>query len=87
MYADLPGVTPQRKQWARCMAKQTVDYILGDNPINWSYVVGFGCVPDRKSAVALKSALKRGCVVVICMHYLPHFLSCAGCNSAHKMVH
>ena len=43
MYADLPAVTEQRAQWARCLAKQSVDYILGDNPAALSYLVGFGC--------------------------------------------
>jgi Glycosyl hydrolase family 9 len=43
MYAALPGVTDQRALWARCMAKQTVDYILGSNPAQTSFVVGFGC--------------------------------------------
>jgi hypothetical protein len=42
MYADLPAVTPQRQKWARCIARQTVNYILGDNPSQWSYMVGFG---------------------------------------------
>ena len=46
MYADLPAVPAQRAQWARCLAKQTVDYILGDNPSAMSYMVGFGCAPD-----------------------------------------
>jgi hypothetical protein len=43
MYADLPAVTPQRQKWARCMARQTINYILGDNPTEWAYMVGFGC--------------------------------------------
>lgn len=45
MLADLPGVPPQRAQWARCLAKQTVDYILGANDDDYSYLVGFGRAP------------------------------------------
>lgn len=52
MYADLPSVTPQRQQWSRCLAKQTVDYLLGANGARFSYMVGFGC--------ALATILARG---------------------------
>lgn len=43
MYADLPGVTEERSLWARCMAVQTVNFMLGDNADEFSYMVGFGC--------------------------------------------
>lgn len=43
MYADMPGVSKNERQWARCMAKQTVDFIIGQNPDSFSYVVGVGC--------------------------------------------
>jgi hypothetical protein len=45
MYADLLGVDPERAFLAQCMAKQTVDFILGKNPLGLSFQVGMGtCV-------------------------------------------
>jgi hypothetical protein len=42
MYADLPGVDADNSHWARCMAMQTVNYMLGSNAEQFSYVTGFG---------------------------------------------
>lgn len=43
MYADLPGVEEDQSRWARCMAVQTVNFMLGVNEDQFSYLVGFGC--------------------------------------------
>lgn len=40
-YADLPGVSPAQAQTARCFAKNVVEYILGNNRLNQSYIVGY----------------------------------------------
>ena len=68
MYADLPGVPAQRTRWARCMARQTVDYILGDNPADWSYLVGFGCAADHGRSVELLACWSKGSVLWHGMH-------------------
>lgn len=44
LWADLPGVEPKHAQWARCMAKDTIDFMLGQNSEEFSYVVGVGYV-------------------------------------------
>ena len=45
MFADLPGVTPVQSKLARCMALQTVNFLLGDNPAGISFQIGVGeCV-------------------------------------------
>ena len=43
LFADLPGVNITHSTWARCMAKQTVDFMLGQNSEEFSYMVGYGC--------------------------------------------
>jgi hypothetical protein len=45
MYGDLLGVTPKRSRLARCLAMQTVDFVLGKNPVGLAFQVGMGpCV-------------------------------------------
>lgn len=43
VWADDPGVgTPSKKETYRRFAEQQINYALGDNPRNGSYMVGFG---------------------------------------------
>jgi hypothetical protein len=42
MFADLLGVTPKRTRLARCMAWQTLEFILGKNAADLSFQVGMG---------------------------------------------
>jgi hypothetical protein len=41
MWADLPGVPEDQALSARCFAKYQVAYVLGDNVLQQSYVVGY----------------------------------------------
>jgi hypothetical protein len=65
MYADLPGVTSTEAQLARCMAKQNVDFIIGDNTDARSYVVGLGCAPSLWLPACASWACVRGRLYVL----------------------
>jgi hypothetical protein len=48
MYSDLPGVTTGKQYLARCMALQTVTFVLGENAAalggeDFSFQVGYSC--------------------------------------------
>lgn len=43
MFADMPGVDEEQAFLARCMAKQQVDFILGENSGQVSLQGAFGC--------------------------------------------
>lgn len=56
MYADLPGVGADNSHWARCMAVQNINFMLGDNDNGFSYMVGFGCAP-----IVIREQMKEKC--------------------------
>lgn len=43
IYADLPGVEEEQRFQARCMAKQQVDFVLGENSGQISLQASVGC--------------------------------------------
>lgn len=62
MFADLPGVTPVQSKLARCMALQTVNFLLGLNPAEISFQVGVG----KYAPLATPAALQRPAAVQHC---------------------
>lgn len=47
IWADLPGVNEEQAFQARCMAKQQVDFVLGENSAEVSLQGEFGCASHR----------------------------------------
>lgn len=66
-FASYPGVDAETQLTARCFARGQMGYTLGDNPMEMSYLTGFGTkwptqVHHRDVACTLKEDLEGTCV-------------------------
>lgn len=66
-FATYPGVDAKTQQTARCYARGQMGYVMGDNPMEMSYLTGFGTtwptqVHHRDVACTLDEGVDGKCV-------------------------